>query len=446
MPDPPVAVRAEGSTIWDADGRAYLDAAGGAIVVNVGHGRREIAAAMAEQAGRARLRPRQRVHDGAARALRRGGRPPPADRRPGDLPGLGRVGGHRDRPQARPRLPPRPRRDRTAGSSSRGGGATTATRSARSTCRAASRSADRTRAGSAGSGTSRPPIRTGRAMPGANALGDGRRAGRGAGRGAFEAAGPGHGRRVRRGADRRRDARRGRPAGRLLAGDRRGLPPPRRPAHRRRGDDRVRAHGSLVRAGPLGGPAGPARRREGRDLGLLAVRVRGGLGRGPRRGDRRPPASSTDSPTPTGRWPPRSPTRSSGSSRTRISSRPAPPRASGSCRLLASRDRRAIRTSARSAAAACWSGWNSWRTGSRARRTRARRASTEAVVRPPANGASCVYSGTGNADGTNGDTILLGPPFIVTDDEFGRIVEVVAAVSRPRVAALETVATVSDGG
>jgi adenosylmethionine-8-amino-7-oxononanoate aminotransferase len=52
MPDPPVAVRAEGSTIWDADGRAYLDAAGGAIVVNVGHGRREIAAAMAEQAGR----------------------------------------------------------------------------------------------------------------------------------------------------------------------------------------------------------------------------------------------------------------------------------------------------------------------------------------------------------------------------------------------------------
>lgn len=52
MADPPVAVRAEGSTIWDATGRAYLDAAGGAIVVNVGHGRREIAAAMADQAGR----------------------------------------------------------------------------------------------------------------------------------------------------------------------------------------------------------------------------------------------------------------------------------------------------------------------------------------------------------------------------------------------------------
>jgi adenosylmethionine-8-amino-7-oxononanoate aminotransferase len=51
-PNPLVAVRAEGSTIWDAEGRAYLDAAGGAVVVNVGHGRASVAAAMAEQAGR----------------------------------------------------------------------------------------------------------------------------------------------------------------------------------------------------------------------------------------------------------------------------------------------------------------------------------------------------------------------------------------------------------
>src|SRR4051794_4106390 len=50
--DPPVAVEAHGSTIVDADGREYLDAAGGAIVVNVGHGRREIAAAIATQAAR----------------------------------------------------------------------------------------------------------------------------------------------------------------------------------------------------------------------------------------------------------------------------------------------------------------------------------------------------------------------------------------------------------
>jgi adenosylmethionine-8-amino-7-oxononanoate aminotransferase len=48
--DPPVAVRAEGSTIWDRAGKAYLDAAGGAVVVNVGHGRREIAEVMAAQA------------------------------------------------------------------------------------------------------------------------------------------------------------------------------------------------------------------------------------------------------------------------------------------------------------------------------------------------------------------------------------------------------------
>ncbi len=50
--EPPVAVRAEGSTIWDADGRSYLDAAGGAIVVGIGHGRESVARVMAEQAGR----------------------------------------------------------------------------------------------------------------------------------------------------------------------------------------------------------------------------------------------------------------------------------------------------------------------------------------------------------------------------------------------------------
>ena len=52
MPDPPVAVSATGSTITAANGHDYLDAAGGAIVVNIGHGRREIAAVMADQAGR----------------------------------------------------------------------------------------------------------------------------------------------------------------------------------------------------------------------------------------------------------------------------------------------------------------------------------------------------------------------------------------------------------
>jgi len=51
-PDLPVAVEAHGSTIRDAAGRKYLDAAGGAIVVNVGHGRETIARVLAEQAAR----------------------------------------------------------------------------------------------------------------------------------------------------------------------------------------------------------------------------------------------------------------------------------------------------------------------------------------------------------------------------------------------------------
>ena len=51
-PSPPVAIRAEGSTIWDANGKAYLDAAGGAIVVGIGHGRQSVADVMAGQAGR----------------------------------------------------------------------------------------------------------------------------------------------------------------------------------------------------------------------------------------------------------------------------------------------------------------------------------------------------------------------------------------------------------
>ena len=38
----PTAVRAEGAWIEDADGTRYLDGAGGAIVVGVGHGDRQL--------------------------------------------------------------------------------------------------------------------------------------------------------------------------------------------------------------------------------------------------------------------------------------------------------------------------------------------------------------------------------------------------------------------
>jgi adenosylmethionine-8-amino-7-oxononanoate aminotransferase len=47
----PVAVGAEGAWITDADGRRYLDAAGGAIVVNVGHGDPGVIQAVREQLG-----------------------------------------------------------------------------------------------------------------------------------------------------------------------------------------------------------------------------------------------------------------------------------------------------------------------------------------------------------------------------------------------------------
>ncbi len=48
----PTAVRAEGVWIEDADGRRYLDAAGGAIVVNVGHGDRRVTDAIAQHVAR----------------------------------------------------------------------------------------------------------------------------------------------------------------------------------------------------------------------------------------------------------------------------------------------------------------------------------------------------------------------------------------------------------
>ena len=48
----PVAVSGEGAWIVDATGRRYLDAAGGAIVVGIGHGRARVAKVAAEQMGR----------------------------------------------------------------------------------------------------------------------------------------------------------------------------------------------------------------------------------------------------------------------------------------------------------------------------------------------------------------------------------------------------------
>ncbi len=252
--------------------------------------------------------------------------------------------------------------------------------------------------------------------PGATALGDGAALAAELER-AIAGRRPRHGRGLRRRADRRCHAGRRGPTRRLLAGDRGGLPPPRGPADRRRGDDRVRADRALVRARPLGRAAGPARRGQGGDQRLLAVRVRrGARRRSTRRSRRRAPDSPTGSPT-----------------RTARSRRPWRARSCGSCD-----EESLVDASARQG--------DRLQDGLRERlgdhpavgrdprpRADGRPGAGRGPADPPAvparrarHGgdrggrararASCVYSGTGNADGTNGDTILLGPPFVVTDD------------------------------
>jgi adenosylmethionine-8-amino-7-oxononanoate aminotransferase len=49
----PAIDRGCGTSLWDRDGRKYLDGSGGAVVVNIGHGREEVAEAMARQAASA---------------------------------------------------------------------------------------------------------------------------------------------------------------------------------------------------------------------------------------------------------------------------------------------------------------------------------------------------------------------------------------------------------
>ena len=46
---------------------------------------------------------------------------------------------------------------------------------------------------------------------------------------------------------------------------------------------------------------------------------------------------------------------------------------------------------------------------------------TERIVDAARDRGLLVYSGTGVANGVDGDTILLGPPFVVTDAELERI-------------------------
>jgi adenosylmethionine-8-amino-7-oxononanoate aminotransferase len=52
---------------------------------------------------------------------------------------------------------------------------------------------------------------------------------------------------------------------------------------------------------------------------------------------------------------------------------------------------------------------------------------TERVVAGARDAGVLVYSGTGNANGVDGDQLLLGPPFVITDDELAQVVDVVSS-------------------
>jgi adenosylmethionine-8-amino-7-oxononanoate aminotransferase len=66
---------------------------------------------------------------------------------------------------------------------------------------------------------------------------------------------------------------------------------------------------------------------------------------------------------------------------------------------------------------------------------------TEAIVRGARDAGVLVYSGTGNANGVDGDTILLGPPFVITDAELERIVATVATAIEDAIAAVAATTT-----
>ena len=78
----PVIVRGEGAYIWDDQGKRYLDGLAGLFVVQVGHGRAELAEAAAKQAARAGVLPALVLRPPAGRSSWPSGSPQYA---PGDL-------------------------------------------------------------------------------------------------------------------------------------------------------------------------------------------------------------------------------------------------------------------------------------------------------------------------------------------------------------------------
>ncbi len=70
---------------------------------------------------------------------------------------------------------------------------------------------------------------------------------------------------------------------------------------------------------------------------------------------------------------------------------------------------------------------------------------TEAIVRAARADGLLLYSGTGLANGLDGDSILLGPPFVVTDEELIRIADGLAAALGRAVEATVAATALSGG-
>ena len=391
----------------DADGREYLDAAGR-------RDRRQRRPRPAvDRRRRSPTRPARLAYaHGSAftteplEAYAARGRPRAAGRRPGDLPGQRRLGGDRDRPEAGPRLPPRSRRGRPLDRDlALGQLPRQHARRARPVRAAAAPSPVRGVARSA-SATSRPPTRTAPASPTATPS-------------ATPTTSP------------RSSSRRSRRPARTVAafvaepivGATLGaaVPPD---GYWPAIAEVCRRHGVLLIADEVMTGFG----RTGRWFGLdhwgvrpdILVAAKGATsgywpfgfvaasGDVHDDGHRRRRRSSTASPTRTqpaggGRRPRGAPDpRRRGPGRgQRDQGRAAPgaaPRTAG----------RAARTSARSAAAACSSASSSSPTATRARRSRGRPGSPRPSFARRAERGVLVYSGTGNANGVDGDRSCSG--------------------------------------
>ena len=230
-----------------------------------------------EPAGRdRRLRARHAVRERRARGLRSAPGTARARRLRPPLPGVGRVRGQRDGGEAGAGLPPGARRagppqgDPPLGLVPRQHALHAVALRPAQPARALRADAPGLAAGRGAVLLSLPPRSALSRVPGRL---------RGRPGGGDRARGCGDHRRVRGGADPGRLRRCGGAAGGLRPPDGRDVPPPRRPVHRRRGDDRLRPHRRLVRVRVERAGAGPRDLRQGNEQRLRARGRRAGAAR-----------------------------------------------------------------------------------------------------------------------------------------------------------------------